>query len=595
ASIPAEHPLRVVVQAAGVRDDGMLDSLDAARFERVMRSKLDLAWHLHELTAEADLSHFLLFSSAPCLLGAAGQANNAAANSYLDALAAYRHGRGLPATSLGWGFWAEESGIADLADGDRERLVQQVRLRFGLNPMPTDRVLGLLDAALEASEPLLVPATFDSAAIRDQAAAGTLPPILRGLVRAAVHRESEGDALAQRLAEVPPAERETVMTELVRAHAAAVLGHASAEAVDPEALLIELGLDSLGATELRNRIAAATKLPVPGSVVAGRSSAASVATHVLGQWEANGGGPSSNGSGNGADPAAPPSPGRSAFLTLFEESGGAGRVAEFADLIASASRLRARFEGLPGDTIAPPRVDLAEGSETPALVLLPSIVPTSGPQEYVRFAQGFRGERNVVVAPHLGFQEGEPLPATLEAAAAMQAEAILGLGIDGPFALVGYSSGGWLAHAVASQLQRRDRAPIAVVLLDSPSDVPAASTWLEPLLDSGSAAPEQLQVPVDDARLTASAAYFAMFAEWRPEELGVPVAMIRAAEPSEGIATGSAVDGSGSGFWESLESVVEVPGDHFTMLTDHAPTTAQAVKDLLEDVQIGGATSERSQ
>ncbi|MDA0567694.1 SDR family NAD(P)-dependent oxidoreductase, partial [Streptomonospora sp. S1-112] len=142
AAVPPDRPLTAVVHAAGVLDDATLTALTREGLDRALAAKVDGAWHLHELTAEADLAAFVLFSSALGVLGAPGQANYAAANAFLDGLAHHRRARGLPATSLAWGLWAERSGLTGRLGAAGTARVR----RCGLVPMPTVRALDLFDA-----------------------------------------------------------------------------------------------------------------------------------------------------------------------------------------------------------------------------------------------------------------------------------------------------------------------------------------------------------------------------------------------------------------------------------------------------------------
>ncbi|MEU3642877.1 type I polyketide synthase [Lentzea sp. NPDC034063] len=260
--IPAEHPLTAVVHTAGVLDDGVLASLTPERFATVLRPKADAAWHLHELTRHLDLAAFVLFSSAASTLGNAGQANYAAANAFLDALARHRHAQGLPATSLAWGLWEQSSGLlGELTDVDRKRMN-----RGGFGALATKNALALFDTALSTAQPVLLPMELDVAAMRTRIGGGTVPPLFRGLIRA-TRRPAAVPSEDALLAGVPAEERETVLLDLVRTQVAAVLGHASADAVDPERAFSDFGFDSLSAVELRNNLAAATELRLPATLI----------------------------------------------------------------------------------------------------------------------------------------------------------------------------------------------------------------------------------------------------------------------------------------------------------------------------------------
>ncbi|UQA90608.1 type I polyketide synthase [Streptomyces halobius] len=271
-----ERPLTAVVHAAGVLDDGVVESLTAEQLERVMRPKADAAWHLHELTAGMDLSAFVLFSSVSALIGTPGQANYAAANAVLDALAAKRRAEGLPATSLAWGLWADASGMeGELGEADLARLA-----RMGIGALPPAQALELFDHALGQDTALLAPVTFDLAALRTQARAGLLPAPLHGLAPAP-RRAETGVTLAQRLADVAEADRERVVRELVAGQVAAALGHTSAASIDPERAFTDLGFDSLTAVDLRNNLTQATGVALPATLVFDHPSPVAVARLLL--------------------------------------------------------------------------------------------------------------------------------------------------------------------------------------------------------------------------------------------------------------------------------------------------------------------------
>ncbi|MGC0367062.1 acyl transferase domain-containing protein/short-subunit dehydrogenase [Rhodococcus sp. 27YEA15] len=266
-AIPSEHPLTAVLHTAGVLDDGTLHALTAEQLDTVLRPKVDAAWNLHELTSDLELDAFVLFSSLAGTVGAAGQANYAAANTYLDSLAHHRQALGLPGTSLAWGLWAKGSGMTGhLTEADLARMA-----RGGIAPIGSEQGLALFDAALATRQPVLVPALLDLTGLRAQSEDGTLPAIFHGLVRparrAAVGEQVGGDSLQERLAPLAPEDQERALLELVRGVVASVLGYADADQVEPDRAFNGLGFDSLKAVELRNRLNAAVGLKLPATLV----------------------------------------------------------------------------------------------------------------------------------------------------------------------------------------------------------------------------------------------------------------------------------------------------------------------------------------
>nr|WP_110293347.1 type I polyketide synthase [Nocardia tenerifensis] len=277
AAVPADHPLTGVVHAAGVAYNGLVGALTPDLIDGVLAAKADGAWHLHELTRDLDLSAFVLFSSAGGMILAAGQGGYAAANVFLDALAVHRRAEGLPATTLAWGLWGIEAGLSQwLTDADRKRLRRQ-----GIPAFTADEGLALFDAALSLDEPLLVPMRVDTTALRTRT--DTIPALLRGFVRTSIRQVAgaDGTGLAQRLAGLTEERRAEAVLNLVRTHVAAVLGHASPDAVAPDRAFQELGFDSLGAVELRNQLNAATALRLPATLIFDYPTSAAVAEHLV--------------------------------------------------------------------------------------------------------------------------------------------------------------------------------------------------------------------------------------------------------------------------------------------------------------------------
>ncbi|MFI6476256.1 beta-ketoacyl reductase, partial [Streptomyces sp. NPDC050516] len=283
AAIPTAHPLTAVIHTAGVLDDGVVGALTPERLSAVLRPKVDAAWHLHEATKDLDLAAFVLYSSVSGVLGTSGQGNYAAGNVFLDALARHRTAQGLPAQSLAWGAWAPSGGMtATLSDADVQRIASA-----GATPLTVEQGLALFDAAAAIDGAHLVPIGAVTTGARDR---GTVPPVLRGLVKGA-RRTAAGSAggaeaaatLGHRLQAARAEDRTRMMTDLVRTEAAAVLGHASAKAIDTRREFNDLGFDSLTAVELRNRLSTATGLRLSATLVFDYPNPAALAEHLVSQ------------------------------------------------------------------------------------------------------------------------------------------------------------------------------------------------------------------------------------------------------------------------------------------------------------------------
>ncbi|HEU5469843.1 MAG TPA: SDR family NAD(P)-dependent oxidoreductase [Actinophytocola sp.] len=270
-----------VVHAAGVLDDGVLEAMTPDRVDAVLTPKIDAAINLHELTAHADLALFVLFSSASATFGSPGQANYAAANAFLDALARHRRHRGLPATSLGWGLWAQASAMTGHLSGGN-----LTRATMAGAALSTTAGLALFDAALTLRRAHLVPVNLDLAALRAHARQAPVPALFRALVRGPVRRAAAstpagGVSLGDTLVRLPEPEQRRMLLDLVRGHAAAVLGHHTPDAVGPDRPFKEVGFDSLTAVELRNRLTGAIGERLPATLVFDHPTPDELAAHLL--------------------------------------------------------------------------------------------------------------------------------------------------------------------------------------------------------------------------------------------------------------------------------------------------------------------------
>jgi epothilone polyketide synthase D len=261
ARIRTERPLRGVIHAAVVLDDGMLAAQTPDRFARVMRPKIAGAYHLDALTRQDDLDFFVLFSSIAGTLGSQGQCAYAAANASLDALAARRRAQGLPAQSLAWGPWAEVGGAAALNATLQSRLTRQGWRSFA----PAEGV-ALFESVLGRPEATLVLLHLDLRAAR-KSFGRTVPPVWRALVRAPSTAAAATQLTwTEELAALPHDRRIDAVLEVVRLEIARGLGLPGPDAAPADQPLLELGLDSLMAIQLRNALSRRAGIKLPATL-----------------------------------------------------------------------------------------------------------------------------------------------------------------------------------------------------------------------------------------------------------------------------------------------------------------------------------------
>jgi NADPH:quinone reductase-like Zn-dependent oxidoreductase/acyl carrier protein len=579
AAVPKEHPLSAVVHAAGVLDDCLVADLTPERLRTVLRAKVEAALNLHELTLGGGLRAFVLYSSMSSLLGYPGQANYAAANAFLDALAHHRRALGLTATSIDWGLWEQASGMtAHLTHADLRRVE-----RHGLQPLSTARALAGFDLALELDEPQLAVAPMPSAT-----AGEPLPDLFADLTaRTPRHGTarpvaSEGSAAAESVPEeaaallrLEPERRTERLVALVRAHTAAVLGHSGPEAVDAETPFREAGLDSLASTELRNRLGAALDTRLTATAVFDHPTPAALAGHLDQVLTAAAPAASHPRVPPGVRHAPPdgdeasPDGDDAELVASFLKACRARRYERAIRPVELRARRRPVFRTAAG---APEHRSLllADGPDLPAVVCVPSIGSPPDGSPFARLASGFTGQRAVRALEAPGYRDGELLPVSLDLLLDLWAEELASPPTAGRFVLLGHSSGGWFAHALAERLRERDAPATALVLLDT---LPPG-TRSHPLVEEAAfhVADHASAAFPTAAALTAGMAYRDLIANWSPAAAIAPTLFLRPRDSSMGLA------------WPFPHHAVDVPGDHFSVLDRHARPAATAVRDWLDSL-----------
>ncbi|MFJ6655268.1 SDR family NAD(P)-dependent oxidoreductase [Streptomyces sp. NPDC091377] len=560
-SVPDDHPLTAVVHTAVELDDAVITRLTHRHVERVLRPKADAALHLHRLTRHLDLSAFVLYSSMAGLLGNGGQAGYAAANTFLDALACHRRAQGLPATSLAWGFWKQRSTTSGRLDDTGIARI----LAWGTRPFSDQEGLALFDQSARYDEPLLGAFPLDRSA---QHSPDDTPVLLRGLFRAPLPRAATGTptgtpaGLGEGFAALSAAERYGELLTLVRGHTAAVLAHTSADAIDPEQAFRDIGFDSLTAVELRNRLNTATGLRLPTTITFEHPTPQDLARHLTERLEAPQAGPAVPASAAGRD---------ATLADRFHQLCRDEHTSDALELLREAAGRLPTYDVSEAEATAPACVILSDGAEEPRLICIPSPFLPGDPTQYIPLGQHLPTRR--VSACHLpGHQPAEALPASRDALIGALAHAVLRSADGHPYILLGHSAGGWLAHETAGHLTHSPEQPAGLILIDTGTPDQLTTQPLDDLLTF--AHQRTHSTPADASVLTGMAHYVGLFTHWTPQPLQVPTHLITATNPTHGRTSG----------WHLPHTTAQSEGDHYSMMNQHAATTAEAVETWLADL-----------
>ncbi|MGW7047819.1 type I polyketide synthase [Streptomyces avermitilis] len=565
--------VRAVFHAAGVGQSTPLAEMTADEFHAVASVKTDGAHILDDLFTNPGLDTFVLFSSVSGVWGSGRYGGYAAANAYLDAFAEQRNARGLPTTTVAWGVWAD-SGMVD-ADGE-----QQLRRR-GLVPMPAADAVEVLSRILDGGETRAVVADVNwepflagYTAARERPLVSDLPQArTAAAARPTPAAAGHGD-IRRKLAVLSGPEQRAALTDLVRDAVAAILGYADAASIPDEQPFVELGFDSLAAVEVRNRLNLATGLSLPAMLVFDHPTVAAVCDFLATALEKEG--PDRN-----VSPGGPPADPAESFAAVYQKVALRGRMDEVEALLTGAAGLRGRFtDAASADAVGPAFVRLATGDETPGVICFPPFAPVEQSLQFARLATFFRGRRGLSMVTVPGFLAGEPLAATVDVLVEVLADATLRCADGKPFALLGYSSSGWLAHQVALRLEELLTPARAVVLLD---------TYLPDRMPLNLRQAMTYEVNERRARfttmnftsLTALGTYRGLFRGWTPSPVAAPTLFVRPEECVRGNPAVPPVTGDWQARWPLPHGIVEIPGDHCTIVAEHADAAAAVVHDWL--------------
>ncbi|MET8877842.1 SDR family NAD(P)-dependent oxidoreductase [Nocardia sp. NPDC004604] len=599
AAVPDQFPLQGVIHAAGVLDDGMVESLTPDRLNTVLAGKADAAWYLHELTRDMDLRVFALCSSAAGVLGGAGQGNYAAANVFLDRLAEHRRTTGLAATSIAWGPWTSGTGMAgSLGDTGLARLRRNAFL--SISP---EQGLEMFDLAVTQDRAAVVAAPMDRVVLERHARAGLLVPALRGLTSStprlsagetAPTRE-EGLSLRGKISAMASAERLPILVDMVRNQIGVVLGHDNPHDIDPEGNFRELGFDSLTAVEARNQLNGVTGLRLPTTLIFDNPTPVALARYILHELlaaytdiaeiptresvpepvEPPVDTEREHPNPTVAEPAAP----SETIVGIVRQAIADNKFRDSLMFLHSAAKLRPMFDhpiaGIPeGIGISGGSPHSTGGDVLPHLVMICTPAFLGGYIQYIMLATHLGAQRRVSVVPLPGFNPGEPLPTSLDVAIDSLAKTVLDTVGDDEFVIGGLSAGGNIAHATVTRLMEQGNTQLqGLIILDSFIS-PEANRLLtdgigSQLLEMDTVHPEFAGFTV--SRLTALGWWLELLLHIENKPIRCATLFVKCTVPMDGVGEWPLET------WSTRQSVQTLDIQHFQLCGSEAQKTAQVV------------------
>jgi NAD(P)-dependent dehydrogenase (short-subunit alcohol dehydrogenase family)/acyl carrier protein len=572
ATVPAGEPLGIV-HAAAVMDNGLITGLTPDRLHTVLAAKADTAWYLHTLTRDRQLTTFTLFSSAGGLVLTAGQANYAAANAFLDALAVHRHHHHLTGTALSYGLWDTATGLNTDTDQATDRMSRQ-----GLPALTPEQGLTALDHALTApTHPHLIPLPVNHTHLTNPA------PLLRPTTTkptptATTAATAQAVQVRRTLTGLTPEEREQRLRELILRMGAELLGWTAADGeLSADQAFLDYGFDSLAALELRNQLQAATGLRLSATVVFDNRTPAALAAFLAGELE-------------GTDPVGDTAPvpaahehsGIETVSQMFRTAMATSTVRAAFDLVAAMANVRPSFSSVTELGAGPRAVRLADGPGRPRILCISTPMATGGPYQLAQLGSRFRDLRPALGLPLYGFDDGDPLPATPEASIQSIAATAVTAAEGKPFVLLGYSAGGILARAAAAYLEEQDGVTAdGVVMLDSYRTDPGQDEHDRRLV-LAMLEKESSVGGFTMARLSSMGRYVELLPKLEvPAKLGTPVLFLQCGQPF----AGDEDEQDGTSWqaqpWGDDDVVRTIPASHFSLLDPDAHVVVEAVESWL--------------